>query len=91
MRRAVLARLERLEAIMAPKLVARICYGWLTTLPADYVGERHTVIVKQEPTNSPNSEWYEWEERPGHPPVDAGDGVPTMDLAATAKRLPCAL
>jgi hypothetical protein len=68
MKRAVLARLERLEAILAPQLVPLIRYGWLLSLPADYVGERHTVIVKQEPTRSPHFEWYEWEERPGPAP-----------------------
>jgi hypothetical protein len=73
MRRALLARLERLEAILAPNQVPRRCYGWLATLPDDYVGERHIVIVKQEPTNSPNFDWYECEERPGPTP-----SVPTM-------------
>ena len=75
MRRALLARLERLEAILAPTLVPLIRYGWLATLPADYVGERHIVIVKQEPTGSPHFEWYEWEERPGLAP-----SVPTVGL-----------
>ena len=68
MRRSLLTRLERLEAILAPKQVPMLCYGWLTTLPADYVGERHIVIVKQEPTGSPHFQWYEWEERPGPAP-----------------------
>lgn len=68
MRRSLLARLESLEAILAPKQVPRICYGWLLTLPSDYVGERHIVSVKQEPTRSPHFEWCEWEERPGPAP-----------------------
>ena len=68
MRRSLLTRLERLEAILAPKQVPMLCYGWLATLPADYSGERHIVIVKQEPTGSPHFEWYEWEERPGPAP-----------------------
>jgi hypothetical protein len=68
MRRPVIVRLERLEAILTPKLVPLIRYGWLLALPADYVGERHIVIVKQEPTRSPHFEWYEWEERPGPAP-----------------------
>ena len=75
MRRSILTRLERLEAILAPKQVRTLCYGWLATLPADYVGERHIVIVKQEPTGSPHFEWYEWEERPGLAP-----SVPTVGL-----------
>ena len=73
MRRPLIVRIERLEAILAPKQVPRLCHGWLATLPADYVGERHIVIVKQEPTRSPHFEWYEWEERPGLAP-----SVPTM-------------
>jgi len=68
MRRAVLARLERLEAILAPTLAPLIRYGWLLPLPADYVGERHIVIVKQEPTRSPHFDWCEWEERSGPAP-----------------------
>jgi len=86
MRRALLARLERLESILAPKLVPLIRYGWLTTLPADYVGERHFVIVQQEPTGSPHFEWYEWEERPGPAPIDADDGVPTPYLTEADSR-----
>ena len=87
MRRALLARLERLEAILAPKQVPRRCYGWLLPLPADYVGERHTVIVKQEPTGSPHFEWYEWEERPGAAPSYAEDVVPN-DAFREDDRLP---
>ena len=42
------------------------------TLPADYVGERHVVIVKREPAGAPGKfEWCEFEERPGPAPVDA--------------------
>lgn len=63
-----LTRLERLEATLAPKQVPRLCYGWLATLPADYVGQRHVVTVEAEPTRAPRIEWYEWEERPGPVP-----------------------
>jgi hypothetical protein len=48
--RSILNRLERLEKSLAVNQVRLLFYGWLTTLPDDYVGERHTVIVKQEPT-----------------------------------------
>ena len=68
MRRPLIVRLKRLEAILTPKLMPLIRYGWLLPLPADYVGERHIVIIKQEPTGSPHFEWYEWEERPGPAP-----------------------
>ena len=40
-------------------------------LPADYVGERHTAIVKREPTDSPGVFRCQFEERPG--PAPAGD------------------
>ena len=73
MKPSLLKRLDTLEAILAVKQVGTICYGWLATLPADYVGERHIVTVSREPTISPRLEWYEWEERPGPAP-----SVPTL-------------
>ena len=87
MKNRILARLERLEAILAPKQIPRFCYGWLVTLPADYVGERHIVTVSREPTISPRFEWCEWEERPGPAPIDADDDVPTPHLAEAETRL----
>lgn len=81
MRRALLARLERLEAILAPTLVPLIRYGWLATLPAEYVGERHTVIVSLEPTISPHFAWCQWEERPGPAP-----SVPTVGFTEADSR-----
>jgi hypothetical protein len=46
--------------------------GYLKTLSADYVGERHVVIVKREPSGATGqNEWCEVEERPGPAPVDA--------------------
>jgi hypothetical protein len=68
MRRSLSTRLERLEAALVPKQVPKFCYGWLATLPADYVEERHVVTVKRVPTVSPHFEWCEWEERPGPAP-----------------------
>ena len=56
MRSKLLARLERLEARAEPAAPLTFRYGWLTPLPADFTGERHVVIVKREPTNSPNVE-----------------------------------
>ena len=81
MRRTLLARLERLEVALAPKLVPLIRYGWLATLPADYVGERHVVTVKREPSRSPHFEWYEWEERQG-----AAPSVPTGSFTEADSR-----
>ena len=68
MRRALLARLEKLEVALAPQLVPLIKYGWLATLPADYVGERHIAVVNYQPTRSPRFDWYEWEEQEGPAP-----------------------
>jgi hypothetical protein len=61
--------LERLEVKVEPKKPPLFRAGYLKTLPADYVGERHRVIVKREP--SANGEWCEFEERPGPAPLDA--------------------
>ena len=72
MRAALRSRLERLEVVVEPKKPQRFRSGVLKTLPADYVGERHVVIVKREPSGAPgNGEWCEFEERPGPAPVDA--------------------
>jgi hypothetical protein len=70
MRAALRCRLERLEVVAEPKKPQLIRSGYLKTLPTDYVGERHVVIVKREPGASGNSEWCEFEEWPG-PAVDA--------------------
>ena len=69
MRAALRSRLERLEVRVEPKKPQLFRSGYLKTLPADYVGERHVVIVKREPSG--NGEWCEFEERPGPAPVDA--------------------
>ncbi len=70
MRAALRSRLERLEVRVEPKKPQLFRSGYLKTLPADYVGERHVVIVKREPAGAPNGEWCEFEERPGPAPVD---------------------
>ena len=72
MKAALRSRLERLEVRLEPKKPHFFRSGYLKTLPADYVGERHVVIVKREPSGAPgNGEWCEFEERPGPAPVDA--------------------
>ena len=72
MRAALRSRLERLEVVIAPKKPQRFRSGYLKTLPADYVGERHVAILKREPAGAPgNVEWCEFEERPGPAPLDA--------------------
>jgi hypothetical protein len=69
MKAALRSRLERLEVQLEPKKPPFFRSGYLKTLPADYVGERHVVIVKREPSG--NGEWCEFEERPGPAPGDA--------------------
>src|ERR1700676_3360260 len=72
MRAALRSRVERLELRVEPKKPQLFRSGYLKTLPADYGGERHVVIVKREPARAPeNFEWCEFEERPGPAPVDA--------------------
>jgi len=71
MRAALRSRLERLEVVVEPKKPPLFRSGYLKTMPADYVGERHVVIVKREPAGASGNEWCEFEERPGPTPVDA--------------------
>ena len=71
MRATLRSRLERLEVVVEPKKHQRFRSGVLKTLPKDYVGDRHVVIVKREPTGAPGNEWCEFEERPGPAPLDA--------------------
>lgn len=66
----LLRRLEVLEARMAPVMAPVLFrYGWLRGLPKEFVGDRHIVTIKTIPTNSPNFEWCEFEERPGPAPI----------------------
>jgi len=71
--RSVRSRLARLEQVnrqrTAPQRL-RIHYGYLKTLPDDYIGPRHLATVKQiRPQELPPAErakpWFEWEERAG--------------------------
>ena len=80
MRSKLLARLERLEARTEPAAPLILRYGWLRPLPADFTGERHVVIVKRQPTKSPNIEWCEFEERPGAAAAEGSDGGLTIYL-----------
>ena len=80
MKRALIARLERLEArpeIGTPQFFR---YGWLHPLPDSYTGERHVVMVKREPTESPLIERCEFEERPGPAPAALMDAGPVIYL-----------
>jgi hypothetical protein len=80
LRSRLLARLERLEARAEPAAPVNFRYGWLTPLPADFTGERHVVMVKSQPTTSPNIEWCEFEERPGPAAIEGSDGSFTVYL-----------
>ena len=73
MRRAVLARLERLETRSEASKPLLLRCGCLHPLPDDYVGERHIVTVRREPRSSPNVEWGQFEERPGPAPPGLED------------------
>ena len=64
-KRNLLFRLERLEARTQAREPSIFRYGWVTPLPEDFTGERHTVIVMREATESSNTEWCHFEERPG--------------------------
>ena len=62
--------------------------GYLKTLPADYVGERHVVIVKREPSGATGQdEWCEFEERPGPAPLDAQEDYCTTIYIVYRDRL----
>jgi hypothetical protein len=61
--------LERLNRLSTAPQRLRIHYGYLKTLPDDYVGRRHVVTVKQLQPVEPGEDWYEWEERPGAAPA----------------------
>jgi hypothetical protein len=63
MRASLRYRLERLEGRAQQKKPLLFRSGFLKTLPTDYVGERHVVIVKREPTGASGTfEWCEFQE-----------------------------
>lgn len=73
MRAALLSRLEKLEAATWVGAPCIFRSGWLQPLPSEFTGEKHVVIVRSEPTTSPNMELCEFEERPGPAPPDWHD------------------
>jgi len=81
-RGTLLSRLERLEVRTAEaSRKIQIRFGYLRRLPAEYVGERHTVVAKELPSRN-GQEWVEFEEVPGPDPnpqqQSARLGVPTQ-------------
>src|SRR5260370_22505048 len=88
MRAALRSGLERLEVRVEPKKPHFFRSGYLKTLPADYVGERHVVIVKREPSGATGQdEWCEFEERPGPAPLDAQEDYCTTIYIVYRDRL----
>ena len=70
----LLRRIERIEDLSRPADDANftIYFAHLKALPRDYVGEKHTVLVKGWPSETPNGD-CEIEERPGPgPDIDFG-------------------
>jgi hypothetical protein len=67
------SRVRRLEARSQQAREAVVQIGLLRQLPDNYVGERHVVVVKREPTSTPNWETCEFEERPGPEPPGRHD------------------
>lgn len=68
LRAKLLSRLGRLEAQSKQTRDSVMQVGLLRRVPDDFVGERHVVVVKREPTSTPNWETCEFEERPGPEP-----------------------
>jgi putative transposon-encoded protein len=88
MRAALRSRLERLEVVVESKKPKLFRSGYLKTLPKDYVGERHVVIVKREPTGALGTfEWCEFEERLGPAPSVYEDPCFTVYLTEDELRL----
>ena len=86
MKAALLARLAKLEN--RPEMIepAAMRYGWVKPLPAGFIGERHVAIIKREPTDRPNIEWCQFEERMGPPPLNSDDGSFCIYLDAGEQR-----
>jgi hypothetical protein len=67
-------RLERIEEMKGPAEDGKINvrYAHLRALPRDYVGEKHTVLTRGWPSETPDGD-CELEERPGRgPELDFG-------------------
>ena len=77
MKATLISRLERLEARSAVQKPVKFRYGRVRRLPHDFTGERHVVVVKSEPTRSPDVEWCEFEERAGPAPA----GLLSVDMS----------
>ena len=77
----LLRRLGRIEDLKKPTEDANltVCYAHLKTLPRDYTGEKHEVLVKGWPYQQGTGGECELEERPGPgPDIDFGFNDPTI-------------
>jgi hypothetical protein len=80
MRVNLLARLKKLDATFVPnKPAPTFRCGWLTTLPEDFTGERHIVVVSRPPDNSPEEPW-EFAEQAGRGPTEPWENSFTVYL-----------
>ena len=68
MRRTLLSRLARLETRTTAVERGRFRIGYVTTLPVDFAGERHIVILHRLRTDE-GMEICACEERPGSAPA----------------------
>ncbi len=71
MNKRLLARIEKLEALVMPPRIGPLLLCAVTQLPDDYVGERHRVLLSRTP-RSEGGQLLEWEERPGAGPDEPG-------------------
>jgi hypothetical protein len=79
MRMNLRSRLKKLDASFAPNQPPPMFrYGWLTTLPEEYAGERHIAVVTKPPADSEVP--WEFEERPGRGPLEPWENSFTVYL-----------
>jgi len=86
MRSTLRSRLEKLEARQYAVTATITRYGLVALLPADFVGERHIVMVNRAVNASPNEEWCHFEERPG-PGANEAEGARVIYLSEVDRRL----
>jgi hypothetical protein len=73
MKSRLLSRVGKLESYVEAVMPSRLRVGLLRTLPNDYVGPRHVVVLSRTPGALPHIEACEFEERPGRTPSNADD------------------
>jgi hypothetical protein len=81
------SRLGRLEARFRQEREPVTQIGPLKPLAADILGERHIIVMQRQPTDIPNWEVCEFEERPGPAPAGADEGTCRILLTEADMRL----